>query len=194
MRGPAVLASVGVLVGAQRFADDDVGPLHLGVGVLVVGRANDEARAHALFLTKARNTSHVNLARWMGPKIGRQGQTSEEEAGGGGACVAPVLSGSSEPERAMNILRTRGGEYRTPLLERCGVVRPHSGRWQRRPLWCVESLSTQRGWPRTAPAQVLRDRDARRVLWVRVARRRCGAFAFRHSRVACASPARQRSG
>ena len=29
-------------------ADDAVGPLHLGVGVLMVGRADDQARAHAL--------------------------------------------------------------------------------------------------------------------------------------------------
>ena len=43
---PVVLAAVGVR--AQRVADDAVGPLHLGVGVLVVGRADDEARAHAL--------------------------------------------------------------------------------------------------------------------------------------------------
>ena len=38
---PAVLASVGA--GAQRVADDAVGTLHLGVGVLVVGRADDTA-------------------------------------------------------------------------------------------------------------------------------------------------------
>ena len=41
-----VLASVGV--GAQRVADDAVSALDLVVGVLVVGRADDKARAHAL--------------------------------------------------------------------------------------------------------------------------------------------------
>ena len=46
MTVPVVLAAVGV--GAQRVADDVVGPLHVGVGVLAVGRADDEARAHAL--------------------------------------------------------------------------------------------------------------------------------------------------
>ena len=43
---PAVLAAVGA--GAQRVADDAVGPLRLGVGVPVVRRADDQARAHAL--------------------------------------------------------------------------------------------------------------------------------------------------
>jgi hypothetical protein len=43
---PVVLASVGE--GAQRVTDDAVGPLHLSVGVLVVRRADDEARAPAL--------------------------------------------------------------------------------------------------------------------------------------------------
>ena len=43
---PVVFAAVGV--GAQRVADDAVGAFRLGVGVLVVLRANDEGRAHAL--------------------------------------------------------------------------------------------------------------------------------------------------
>ena len=46
MQIPVVLAAVGV--GAQRVADDTVSPLHLGIGVFVVGRADDERRAHAL--------------------------------------------------------------------------------------------------------------------------------------------------
>ena len=46
MTVPVVLAAVGVV--AQRVADDVVGPLHHGVGVLVVVKADDEARAHAL--------------------------------------------------------------------------------------------------------------------------------------------------
>ncbi len=54
---PVVRAAVGE--GAQSVADDAVGALHLGVGVLVVRRADDEARAPAL--TKAWNTSLVNL-------------------------------------------------------------------------------------------------------------------------------------
>ncbi len=45
-RFPGVLASFDR--GAQRIAVDAVGPLQLGVGVLVVGRADDEALAHAL--------------------------------------------------------------------------------------------------------------------------------------------------
>ena len=55
---PVVLAAVGV--GAQRVADDAVGPLHLGVGVLVVGRADDQARAHAL------DEGAKNVARELG--------------------------------------------------------------------------------------------------------------------------------
>ena len=43
---PVVLAAVGVR--AQRVADDAVGPVYLGAGVLVAGRADDEARAPAL--------------------------------------------------------------------------------------------------------------------------------------------------
>ena len=35
-------------VGARLVAVDAVGPLHLGVGVFAIGRADDEARAHAL--------------------------------------------------------------------------------------------------------------------------------------------------
>ena len=46
MAVPVVLAAVGV--GAQRVADDAVGPFHLGVGVLVVGRTDDEARGNIL--------------------------------------------------------------------------------------------------------------------------------------------------
>ena len=53
---PGVLAAAGV--GSKRVANDAVGPLHLGVGVLAVGRADEEARAHAL------NTLLVNLASW----------------------------------------------------------------------------------------------------------------------------------
>ena len=44
MTVPIVLAAVGV--GAQRVADDAVSALDLGVGVLVVRRADNEARAH----------------------------------------------------------------------------------------------------------------------------------------------------
>ena len=43
---PVVLAPIGVC--AQRITDDAIGPLHLGVGVLVVRRADDETRTHAL--------------------------------------------------------------------------------------------------------------------------------------------------
>ena len=43
---PVVVAFVGV--GALRAADDAVSALDLGVGVLVVCRADGEARAHAL--------------------------------------------------------------------------------------------------------------------------------------------------
>ena len=48
MTVPVVLAPVGV--GAQRVADDPDGPLHLGVGVLLVvlSRANDQAPADPL--------------------------------------------------------------------------------------------------------------------------------------------------
>ena len=46
MQIPVVLAAVGV--GAQSVADHTVSPLHLGIGVFVVGRADDEGRAHAL--------------------------------------------------------------------------------------------------------------------------------------------------
>ena len=37
---PVPVAPAPVGAGAQRVADDSVGPLHLGVGVLVVGRAD----------------------------------------------------------------------------------------------------------------------------------------------------------
>ena len=47
-------------VGAQRVADDAGGPLHLGVGVLVVGRADDEAQP----MRKANYASLVTLALW----------------------------------------------------------------------------------------------------------------------------------
>ena len=43
---PVVFAAVGE--GAQCVADDTVGALHLRVGVLVIRRADDEARAPAL--------------------------------------------------------------------------------------------------------------------------------------------------
>ena len=42
MTAPVVLAAVGE--GSQGVADDAAGPLDLGVGVLVVSRADDEAR------------------------------------------------------------------------------------------------------------------------------------------------------
>ena len=56
----AVLAAVGV--GAQSVADDAAGPLRLGVGALVVGRADDEAQAHALDIARNTSLSLVNLA------------------------------------------------------------------------------------------------------------------------------------
>jgi hypothetical protein len=67
---PVILASVGV--GAQRIAGDAVGPLHLGVGVLVVRRAEDETQAHAL----DKGTEH--LARELGVVIHHEdvGETS----------------------------------------------------------------------------------------------------------------------
>ena len=60
MQIPVILAAVGV--GAQSVADHTVSPLHLGIGVLAVRRADYKARNPAL--DKARNTSLVNLESW----------------------------------------------------------------------------------------------------------------------------------
>ena len=46
MTVPVVLAAV--VVGAQHVAHDSAGTLPLGVGVLVVGQADEEAQAHPL--------------------------------------------------------------------------------------------------------------------------------------------------
>ena len=61
MTVPVVLAAV--CVGAQRVADEADGPLHLGVGGLVVCRADDEARAHAL------DEGAEHLARELGVMV-----------------------------------------------------------------------------------------------------------------------------
>ncbi len=54
---PVVLVSVGP--GAQCITDDTISQLHLGVGVLVVGRADNETEP--MLLMKALNTLLVNL-------------------------------------------------------------------------------------------------------------------------------------
>jgi hypothetical protein len=78
---PVVLAPVGV--GAQRIANDSdaVGPLHLGVGVLVVPRADDEARAHAL----DKGTEH--LAGGLGVDHGEASATPEAHVANDGCRV-----------------------------------------------------------------------------------------------------------
>ena len=56
-----------VLGAVGEGADGAVGPLHLGVGVIVVCRANHKTRhaeQGAILLIKERNTSLVNLASW----------------------------------------------------------------------------------------------------------------------------------
>ena len=58
---PVVLAAVGIR--SQRVADNSFGPLHLGVGILVVRRADGEAPAHAL------REGPENLARELGVAI-----------------------------------------------------------------------------------------------------------------------------
>ena len=57
-------------------------------------------------------------------------------------CVVAVLSGSSEPARAMNILSTRGVNTAPPPsgVNRCASLR---GRWRRLPLRRVECAPTQ---------------------------------------------------
>ena len=65
--------------------------------------------------------------RRIGPKVGSRSSSvakvctnvgerkrSFDGTGGGGACVIPLLSGSSEPARATKILVNGGIQYRPP--------------------------------------------------------------------------------
>ena len=84
MNVPVVLTSVGV--GAQRVADDAVCPFHLGFGVFVAGRADDQAHAHVLdegvehlarelgiMIHPDRRDEHVEKAGPFGPEHASHG-------------------------------------------------------------------------------------------------------------------------
>ena len=100
-------------VGAQRVADDAGGPLHLGVGVLVVGRADDEAQP----MRKANYASLVTLALWSTKSASGKPAQGTEDSEPARPPASPWCAGASaHTQRCRRPGQRRGRRTSDPVL------------------------------------------------------------------------------